>query len=119
MQDIYSKNEQRSMTMIQIHIFFFIKVCIYSKNDFFLNVLVLFIKAIQEGRIDILKFLFDVGIDLSKKNNEGFNLAHVACFENQLEILEFLYDIDMNLDEKSVNGTTPLYIGTTLVYLCL
>lgn len=48
---------------------------------------------------------------MSKKNKDGFNLAHVACFENKLEILEFLYDIDMNIDEKSLNGTSPLLIG--------
>ncbi len=64
--------------------------------------------AIQEGRLDVVKLLFNRGsVNVEDKDIHGYSPLHWAAQEDELGIAEFLVDKGINTKDRSKDGNTP------------
>ena len=64
------------------------------------------------GRLNVVEFLLDKGVDLSRDRVDGQTPMHCAAIGGQLEIIKFLLKQNVPLEAKNVYGGTVL--GQTL-----
>jgi ankyrin repeat protein len=64
------------------------------------------------GRLDVVEFLVDKGMDLSRDKGDGQTPLHCAAIGAQLEIIKFLLKRNAPLEVKNMYGGTVL--GQTL-----
>lgn len=76
----------------------------YNKTAFFC--------ACEKGKLDVVKYLYNAGADISLSGRFAQNCLIVACQERQFETLKFLIEIGA-LDDKRFDSTTR----RTLIFL--
>jgi hypothetical protein len=64
------------------------------------------------GRLNVVEFLLDKGVDLSRDRGDGQTPMHCAAIGGQLEIIKFLLKHNAPLEAKNIYGGTVL--GQTL-----
>ncbi|WP_264328502.1 ankyrin repeat domain-containing protein [Wolbachia endosymbiont (group A) of Andrena hattorfiana] len=68
--------------------------------------------AIQEGRLDVVKLLFNRGsVNVKDKDIHGCNSLHWAAQEGKLNIAKLLVDKGANIIAEDNNGRTPLRVA--------
>ncbi|WP_253303211.1 ankyrin repeat domain-containing protein [Wolbachia endosymbiont of Phyllotreta cruciferae] len=68
--------------------------------------------AIQEGRLDVVKLLFNRGsVNVKDKDIHGCNSLHWAAQEGKLNIAKLLVDKGANITAEDNNGRTPLRLA--------
>jgi ankyrin repeat protein len=53
--------------------------------------------------------LFDVGVDINKKNTEGNTPLHIAVSKNYITMIQFLLEKKVNIKVKNNKGMIPLH----------
>ena len=61
--------------------------------------------AAQEGVLEILKFLFNIGGDLNLRSNEGDTPLDAALRHGNTEVVKFI--LESIVDKHPVNENTP------------
>jgi ankyrin repeat protein len=61
--------------------------------------------AIQEGHLNIVKFLIDQGANIKKRYTDGFTSLDQAVGEGHLEIVKFLIKVGANVNQRTCSGT--------------
>ena len=73
---------------------------------------VLFISAVEQGLVGVVKYLLDLGVDAMKiKNETDETMLHFAAWEGHTEIVKLLLDAGADVDVDAVyedNWCTPL-----------
>lgn len=64
------------------------------------------------GRLDVVEFLVDKDVDLSRDREDGQTPLHCAAIGGQLEVIKFLLKRNVPLEAKNIYGGTVL--GQTL-----
>ena len=64
------------------------------------------------GRLNVVEFLLDKGVDLTRDRGDGQTPLHCAAIGGQLEIIKFLLKQNVPLEAKNIYGGTVL--GQTL-----
>lgn len=64
------------------------------------------------GRLNVVEFLLDNGIDLSEQKGDGQSPLHCAAIGGQLEVIKFLLKRNVPLETRNMYGGTVL--GQTL-----
>ena len=65
--------------------------------------------AVEKGELETVKFLFNIGGDLSSRNDEGDTPLHAASRYGRPEIAEFILANMADKNPVNDNGDTPLY----------
>ena len=75
--------------------------------------LVSLISAIKEGAIHEVENLLNQEIDLTQKNEKGYNALHMACKRGNIWIVELLLNKKMNINQPSSDAdrSTPLLLA--------
>lgn len=61
--------------------------------------------AIQEGHLNIVKYLVDNGVSVTRKYSDGFTPLDQAVGEGHKKIIAFLIHLGVDVNQKTVNGT--------------
>jgi ankyrin repeat protein len=61
--------------------------------------------AIQEGHLEIVKFLVNKGANFKRKYSDGFTPLDQAVGEGHYKIIEFLINSGVDVNQKTANGT--------------
>jgi ankyrin repeat protein len=61
--------------------------------------------AIQEGHLNIVKYLVTKGVSVTRKYSDGFTPLDQAVGEGHKKIVAFLLNIGVNVNQKTINGT--------------
>ena len=61
--------------------------------------------AIQEGHLDIVEYLVDNGVSVTRKYTDGFTPLDQAVGEGHKKIIDFLINFGVDINQKTVNGT--------------
>src|SRR5688572_521742 len=64
------------------------------------------------GRLNVVEFLLDKGVDLSEQKGDGQSPLHCAAIGGQLEVIKFLLKRNVPLETRNIYGGTVL--GQTL-----
>ena len=64
------------------------------------------------GRLNVIEFLLDKGVDLSEQKGDGQSPLHCAAIGGQLEVIKFLLKRNLPLETRNIYGGTVL--GQTL-----
>eukprot|EP00401_Gymnodinium_catenatum_P002559 CAMPEP_0117515090 /NCGR_PEP_ID=MMETSP0784-20121206/30401_1 /TAXON_ID=39447 /ORGANISM="" /LENGTH=916 /DNA_ID=CAMNT_0005310897 /DNA_START=36 /DNA_END=2783 /DNA_ORIENTATION=+ len=67
--------------------------------------------AIDEGYVDVVKYLVEVGVNL-KAFSGGDTALHTACAAGHLEIVRFLMESGEDKEATTDEGLTPLHLAT-------
>ncbi|CAG2228498.1 unnamed protein product [Mytilus edulis] len=79
--------------------------------------------ACQNGHIEVIKLLIDVGMNINDTTNsgstplhkacqedqKGWSASHVACQNGHIEVVKLLIDVGMNINDTTNSGSTPLH----------
>lgn len=65
-------------------------------------------RACKEGRIDIVRELLALGVDIAVTNADGCNALWLACYHGDHTIIETLLDAGIDIDRQNGNGATCL-----------
>ena len=70
----------------------------------------LFISAVEQGLVGVVKYLLDLGVDAMKiKNETDETMLHFAAWEGHTEIVKLFLDAGMNKDVMDFFAETPLH----------
>lgn len=61
--------------------------------------------AIQEGRLNIVKYLVQNGVSVTKRYSDGFTPLDQAVGEGHKNIVDFLIKCGVDINQKTINGT--------------
>jgi ankyrin repeat protein len=61
--------------------------------------------AIQEGHLNIVKYLIDNGVSVTRKYSDGFTPLDQAVGEGHKKIIAFLIKSGADVNQKTANGT--------------
>ena len=76
---------------------------------------ILFLKACQNGQKGvILSFLKRGGINLNRKDNNGYTALHYACRKGTRDIARILIENGANVNLMTNNGVTPLHLAASI-----
>lgn len=67
--------------------------------------------AIWSGRLDIIKYLLEKGIDVEAKDKYGNTVMHFAAHSTlptKIEMIKILLKYDASINEKDIHGSTPM-----------
>ena len=64
--------------------------------------------AAEEGRIDVMKWLKEQGLDINARCNTGETPMHRAAQRGRLESMKWLYEQGADIKAKASNGRTPM-----------
>ncbi|WP_264339070.1 ankyrin repeat domain-containing protein [Wolbachia endosymbiont (group A) of Cydia splendana] len=67
--------------------------------------------AIQEGKLDIAKFLIDQGADIESRNAYNERPLHLAVKAGSLDIIKLLFNKGANVNATDMYGQTPLSLA--------
>jgi ankyrin repeat protein len=68
--------------------------------------------AVQNGDVDCIKKLSEIGIALNTQNTQGDTIAHIAAYFGYAGFMRVLEGINKNLlCERNAKGRTPLHIA--------
>eukprot|EP00357_Protocruzia_adherens_P030569 CAMPEP_0115019876 /NCGR_PEP_ID=MMETSP0216-20121206/29740_1 /TAXON_ID=223996 /ORGANISM="Protocruzia adherens, Strain Boccale" /LENGTH=1212 /DNA_ID=CAMNT_0002391501 /DNA_START=210 /DNA_END=3848 /DNA_ORIENTATION=+ len=70
--------------------------------------------VLQEGNIELAKFLHEHDFDFNEKNVYGMNYIHQAVIENQPELIEYLKTIGLDIKETTEKGQNALHFASQL-----
>jgi ankyrin repeat protein len=66
--------------------------CFISSSEFLLQRNVIFIEAVHQRRLEVIKCLLEKGVDIDQQNHEGKTALTLALEENNLAEVEFLLE---------------------------
>lgn len=68
--------------------------------------------ATISGKLDIVKFMFESGIDKEQVDpRNDNNLLHLACISNNVDLVKFMLDQGFSVKDTSKGGVTPVHIA--------
>lgn len=70
-----------------------------------------FMKAVDQGNLEVAKQNLDAGIDVNAKTPNGTTAAHIAAENCNLPMLKFLVSRGIQLNEKDGRGRIPLRVA--------
>ena len=100
----YSPNEIYDLIRKRV-----LDVSIFKQFKSYFEQYELWFMAAEDGHLEVVKFLIDVGIDINGKNNEGYTSLMLAAIFNHLNIVKFLIKGGVNINAKSDDGWTALF----------
>jgi ankyrin repeat protein len=65
-------------------------------------------RAAKEGRLDVVKELLALGVDIAVANADGCNALWLACYNGSHEIIERLIAAGIDIDLQNGNGASAL-----------
>ncbi|MBP5988126.1 MAG: ankyrin repeat domain-containing protein [Azonexus sp.] len=65
-------------------------------------------RAAKEGRLDVVKELLALGVDIAVANADGCNALWLACYNGSHEIIEILIAAGIDIDLQNGNGASAL-----------
>ena len=80
-----------------------------------------YMKAVNQGQLDIVRKNLEAGIDVNAKTPNGTTAAHIAAEQCNLPMLKFLVSKGLLLNEKDGRGRIPLRValgkgGIVIIY---
>ena len=79
--------------------------CLVINKNLFLT------KAIEDGQLEIVKYLVENGVDINAKDKDGKTTLMKTVENRNLEIVKYLVDNGANVNAKNKNGNTPLILA--------
>ena len=67
--------------------------------------------AINNKKLDTLKFLLMCKANINTKNSAGFTLLHIAIEQNNEELAKYLIDNGADINAQTLDNTTPLHMA--------
>ncbi|XP_052096630.1 ankyrin-2-like [Mytilus californianus] len=68
--------------------------------------------AVQNGYLDIVKYLISVGCDREAEQKTGLTPLSVAAFNGHLDIVQYLFTVGCVRETKSKDGRTALHVAS-------
>lgn len=68
--------------------------------------------TIEEGEPDTFKYLASKGLDLQKKDEDGYSLLHNAVFYDQIEISRYLLQHKLDINALSEDGRSVFVLSS-------
>jgi len=65
--------------------------------------------ACLRGKINIVKYMFELGADTSISESMGYTPPHGAGFQGRAEVMQFLADSGLDVNEFHDDGFAPLH----------
>jgi hypothetical protein len=70
--------------------------------------------AAHEGRVETLRRLHRLGVNLNTQNSMGLTPAHAAAATGQVEALSVLHELGADLNRQDQNGLTPMHAAAVM-----
>ncbi|KAJ1460270.1 ankyrin repeat-containing domain protein [Pelagophyceae sp. CCMP2097] len=70
-----------------------------------------FAAAVQNGHLDIIKYLVSCGADVNHPIHDGATPIFIAAYRGYLEIVNFLISHNADLETPNSKGNTPFFIA--------
>lgn len=71
----------------------------------------IFLRTIDKGNVELIKYCIQHGADVDAQNEYGESSLHLAASENQIAIVQYLLKNGANIHAVDNNGNTPLKIA--------
>lgn len=69
------------------------------------------IQSVYRNNLRLLEYLYELGADLHKTDEQGWSLLHYAAQYNHVDICLYLLQQGMQVDVKEKDGWTPLHLA--------
>ncbi len=70
-----------------------------------------FLKAVEDGDLEKVRELADLGIDINSKGSTGYTALHRAADAGNTELIELLISLGADVNERGEEGKTPLHMA--------